>query len=1151
MIKAKQKLHIRTIALVLVMVLAVTSTHLLAHTGTAAGFRFDIFNNGDGGSPSRPNASLEAAGIIRMWTQLNGVGVQLPLAVADTIEALDQNGDCAMDFVRIGRVWQPGGFINYFNLLDVDKNGGAWQTITLTITVSGEEHAVTLVNSKFVPPVVLLVPQFLTGVTADDLSVVIFDGMLPWATTVANMSNPAWNPPGGIARLAFDTELGGFPITEGGWFTLFHHGEGFYNVQTYFYVPVSYFADGGSSKNVIIENTLRSRLISTYAPSAAAPSARFVDRHQYEQHVPGGIVRLPSICDRYSPYGNMTIAAAQRDSSGNRLPGQTWALGSPIAPWSGPGHFQTPTFRNQIFCDDTGLLIGLHDPNRALHMWTTHTEMNEFIHDLNQGHLNSGNMYVFNAGFGPHDFGHIADPFYFQTYFAVLTTTDLSGVDCWAEAGALVRANGRPTIWLQSNGHGNEHTSTDQILAILHSAVTTQWGVDAVRDINIVVYPAVNAAGRVHFRRETSNSLNFTEGRYGQRRVDGNRDWIIHGSQEVAQAAQVWHAFLPHVSNDAHEIGTWNYNAAGQFSASAGRADDIQTALHISPDVDDRILALGTDMMVRTFTDSKDAGIRAWYYDVAIQNASNASYYFGMFGGIGFITETRGQSTGLDIRRVYAGYVTFRSMIEFMLEDPALIYNTVAEVRNCFIERGRTYDPTDMFTLWHTNGSNSPASQGLPIQPDMRLPVMPRWTIYLTGGYSYIASERMRRHDILRERSHPTGYVVPLEIDWDTHSLAGGNWGRTWDNGESIGNAAGTHKDYAAAIDRLFRLLHNHHIEYYIIEAGATFPLSQYFVTTPNQPNAMARGFGVDLRAQADITFDVPVVFIPMDQARRTMVAIVMEPDMERAAEVNWEGSLNAENSGSHVNSWLQSLIFNFRNPVFHSNPAFNYSRTLIHCPTTLNLPIFRLTEDNPRDFVPVAVPVLTTTVYAEDWRETINIRFFLDDVLSELPLEDIVFIVDGVEVDNIRDYTVNVADWQTTTAAVFINKLADWQHIIVHISAYGQTVTHEFNNNMFVEPTVPVLTTTVYAEDWRETINIRFFLDDVLSELPLEDIAFIVDGVEAANIRDYTVNVADWQTTTAAAFINKLVNWQHMIVHISAYSQTVTHEFNNNMFVG
>jgi len=95
-------------------------------------------------------------------------------------------------------------------------------------------------------------------------------------------------------------------------------------------------------------------------------------------------------------------------------------------------------------------------------------------------------------------------------------------------------------------------------------------------------------------------------------------------------------------------------------------------------------------------------------------------------------------------------------------------------------------------------------------------------------------------------------------------------------------------------------------------------------------------------------------------------------------------------------------------------------------------------------------IPVLTTTIFAEDWRESINIRFFLDGVLSELPLENIVFIADGVIVENIRDYTLNIADWQTAISAVFISRTkTPWSEMTVQITAYGQTLTYEYVNNM------------------------------------------------------------------------------------------------------
>ncbi|MCL2287477.1 MAG: InlB B-repeat-containing protein [Firmicutes bacterium] len=115
-------------------------------------FGFDIFNNGPGGAPSRPNASLAAAGTIRMWTQFDGRSTRLPFTVVETVTATDQNGDNAMDFVRINRLWVAGeGFIEYFHMIDVVKNP-AWRTITLTITVCDTEHEVLLVNANYEEP---------------------------------------------------------------------------------------------------------------------------------------------------------------------------------------------------------------------------------------------------------------------------------------------------------------------------------------------------------------------------------------------------------------------------------------------------------------------------------------------------------------------------------------------------------------------------------------------------------------------------------------------------------------------------------------------------------------------------------------------------------------------------------------------------------------------------------------------------------------------------------------------------------------------------------------------------------------------------------------------------------------------------------------
>ena len=116
-------------------------------------FSWNIFNNGPGGTQyPRPNAGLAAMGVIRMWTLLDGVGAPIYLAATDTIVALDQSGDCAEDFLRIGRVWQPGiGWADYFNMIDVNKDGGSWHYINMSITVYGQTVEVLLVNALYTP----------------------------------------------------------------------------------------------------------------------------------------------------------------------------------------------------------------------------------------------------------------------------------------------------------------------------------------------------------------------------------------------------------------------------------------------------------------------------------------------------------------------------------------------------------------------------------------------------------------------------------------------------------------------------------------------------------------------------------------------------------------------------------------------------------------------------------------------------------------------------------------------------------------------------------------------------------------------------------------------------------------------------------------
>ena len=104
-------------------------------------FGLDMFNNGQGGSPSRPNASLAQAGTIRIWTRLDGVNATVPYDEL-TVSATLPNGDNAMQFVRVNNMWANPGNVN---LIDVNRNGD-WQVINLSVSLFGQTIDLVLVN---------------------------------------------------------------------------------------------------------------------------------------------------------------------------------------------------------------------------------------------------------------------------------------------------------------------------------------------------------------------------------------------------------------------------------------------------------------------------------------------------------------------------------------------------------------------------------------------------------------------------------------------------------------------------------------------------------------------------------------------------------------------------------------------------------------------------------------------------------------------------------------------------------------------------------------------------------------------------------------------------------------------------------------------
>jgi len=770
---------------------------------------------------------------------------------------------------------------------------------------------------------VLLRPQFLTPDAAANLYVRVHTGIVGNAHNTLNATSSATAVPIIPGAGSF------FLVNAPGWHTLYSWANGFHRIHTHFYVPADLVvADELNYMLLPIENNRRAPSFTAVAPASGT-------RHAYEQHAETGVVTLNAICDRFTPGGNWSVVPAQRDPiTGERLPGQTWALGSDLAPWN-PNNFNTPQFRNQIFCEDTGMLVGLHDPSRSLYQWTTHLEKWAFYDELTAHPVNGTNTYRFNAGFSPHNFAHIPEVDFFQNDFLVFTSTDLSDVDCWIEAGALVQDNGRPTLFTYTGTHGHEKSSQEGALALAYALAATPWGVEVLEDINVVLYLGVNGTGNYQMQRGTSQVLDANRtapGRPAQRGTDGNRDFVIHYTQEVWQMHQVWLAFMAEVTVDGHEIGTNAYGADGWLTGAA-MGDDHQIQLTATLDVDPRIVGLGSDMLQRNFDDGKDAGLRFGYYNVMIVNASVGNHFYGMWGGISMIFETRGQTSQNLMRRAYSTYVSYRSLVEYMRDYATEIHDTVAEVRADLIAGGRSYDPVDAA---NPNSLIVRDQQGGTVGAahprDNRMPSIPRWNVARGGQYTLATPN----HQIALTRdveliSRPTGYIVPMEIDWVPHSNV----------------AANPANDYAQAIADLRTLLANHGVEYYILKPGVSAPLQQFYVS-PGTVVPRDAAFTTGLRGLTNVDFDVPVLFIPMDQVAGHIIAQLMTPDMRVAMREGATVSI----------SWIQSLQTDGTNATGNGGTGgtrrIDNSRTLLNCPVTRDLPIFRLIEDDPREFMGV-----------------------------------------------------------------------------------------------------------------------------------------------------------------------------------------------------
>ncbi len=467
-------------------------------------------------------------------------------------------------------------------------------------------------------------------------------------------------------------------------------------------------------------------------------------------------------------------------------------------PTSFPGYeyvFNTP-----VFTDDS---IGKQQ-------FTPHSTMLDYIHALVE---DCANAYYYNVGNSP--------TYKFEFPLVVFSKTDLTG-KTMEEAGALIQANGKPTVFHQAQVHGNEPAAGEGSLALIYAAATgnlTDYnGGDILDSVNILVYPRINADGSYKFQRN-----NVYDG------LNMNRGYLHMRSSEVQDVVSVYNAFRPHIVMDAHE---WSPDNTGEKDSYF---DDLWLFCNGSTNNSATMLEGSMTLMDNVFSDAEKLGIRPFFYVgnmnyTASEGTANslAPYYYGMRGSYAFCVETRGIGIGRGCfeRRVFSHYLTAESMIRYAAANAEKVVSDVATERARIAEAGTTFSSNNKITLKHSNSTHSKA--------------YPRPTLNLLTNTVTNPNATQRpaaAYTAATTRTRPTAYILK----------------------------AGT-----SGLSTVLKTMDRHGIPYVQTTEDMLLSVKSYSGTSKS----------ASLSSEKSVTFEAGSYIFPMNHSDGNILAMIMEPDV-------------------------------------------------------------------------------------------------------------------------------------------------------------------------------------------------------------------------------------------------------------------------------
>ncbi|MFS0902466.1 M14 family metallopeptidase [Priestia aryabhattai] len=260
----------------------------------------------------------------------------------------------------------------------------------------------------------------------------------------------------------------------------------------------------------------------------------------------------------------------------------------------------------------------------------------------------------------------------------------------------------KPTIWLQSQIHGNEPASGESVLAMA-TRLTEGFGKDVLNKVNIVIVPRINPDGSYAFKRQLANNL------------DGNRDYIKLESPEVQSIRAEFNRFSPEVVIDAHEYtpyssgfknigkeGVWKYH---DILLQSGRNLNIPQQIR---DVSDELFVNSTLQAIEkqgysgevyyTSQVNKQGQLEVEEGSVEPRIGRNS---LGLYPSFSFLVESRGIGIGREDfpRRVSAQIATQEKLITQTAAHAKQIKALIAKEKAALVRKGKNANDHDTIVV--------------------------------------------------------------------------------------------------------------------------------------------------------------------------------------------------------------------------------------------------------------------------------------------------------------------------------------------------------------------------------------------------------------------------------------------------------------------